>query len=125
MRTDFARSVIKAAYERAGKRCEGIIPDTGERCNAPLAKGRWRCDHIIPDFIGGPATLENAQCLCLICDGVKTPRDQKMIAKVKRLEDREIGALNRRKSSFPKRPKPERTMTKPPLKRPQLYVERN
>lgn len=91
MRRNFTTQTRLDAFRRAGGRCEGRL-DGGARCNAVLVPGRWRCDHIIPDAMGGEPTLENAQCLCPLCDGRKTPRDVTEIARAKRREARAVGA---------------------------------
>lgn len=80
-RREFPESVKVAAFQRCGGRCEG--PDCGKK----LIPGHFRYDHRIPDFMGGEPTLENCQCLCDDCDGVKTNgADIPAIAKAKRRE---------------------------------------
>lgn len=90
-RQNFSLQTIKARLEHCGWRCEGKLPD-GSRCLTIVTKGRFRCDHVVPDALGGTATFGNAQILCLQCDGVKTPRDLVRIAKAKRLEVAEFRA---------------------------------
>ncbi|REF83287.1 HNH endonuclease [Methylovirgula ligni] len=84
-RCNFSLSTIKRRLEYCGWRCEGKLPD-GRRCPTIVTKGRFRCDHVIPDRLGGKPTFENAQILCLQCDGVKTPRDLAQIGKARRQE---------------------------------------
>jgi HNH endonuclease len=84
-RRNFSMSTIKARLEYCGWQCEGKLPD-GSRCPTIVSKGRFRCDHVLPDWLGGDNSFENSQILCLACDGVKTPKDQSNIAKVKRQE---------------------------------------
>jgi 5-methylcytosine-specific restriction protein A len=85
MRTEFTRKVKAAAALRAGGKCEG--------CTARLI-GAFHFDHIIPDGVGGPATLENCQVLCRACHDVKTRKaDVPRVAKMKRQRDRNTGAL--------------------------------
>ncbi len=91
MRKEFPTRIKVAAFQRASGRCEGKL-ETGERCYAVLIPGRWRCDHINPDGLTGQPTLDNAQCLCPLCDGRKTPGDIATIAEAKRREARQIGA---------------------------------
>lgn len=84
-RRNFSLATIKARLEYAGWQCEGRIAD-GSRCKTIVQKGRFRCDHVIPDRMGGKPTFENAQILCLLCDGIKTPMDLTAIGKVRRQE---------------------------------------
>lgn len=32
------------------------------------------CDHIVPESVGGKATVENLQCLCRACNGAKSDK---------------------------------------------------
>ena len=89
-RREFSRAVMVAAFQRADGRCEGIR--NGERCECRLMVGKYRYDHILPDWLGGEPTLANCQVICMACDGVKTPQDQSRIAKTKRIRDKHIGA---------------------------------
>lgn len=104
MRRNFPKAVIAAAFARAAGRCEGLLDD-GNRCSAVLVKGRWRCDHVIPDALGGEPVLSNSQCLCPSCDSVKTPDDQSNIARAKRREAADIGGSLKAKGRFPQPPK--------------------
>lgn len=108
-RAEFSRSTKAKMFARAGGRCEGMVDvDTGRyaaargdsgpnlrRCGNKIGRpaGRaWVADHIIPDAMQTDLnTLENGQCLCDLCDGEKTPKDQAEIAKSKRLADRQNG----------------------------------
>lgn len=89
-RAEFPNRVKFAAFERANGRCE--------KCTALLMPGKFRYDHIIPDWIGGANTLENCQAICLACDKPKTAGDQRDIAKVKRVRSKHAGI--RKRSSF-------------------------
>lgn len=84
-RRNFSLATIKARLEFAGWQCEGRLED-GSRCKTIVQKGRFRCDHVIPDRMGGKPTFENAQILCLLCDGIKTPADLTRIGKLRRQE---------------------------------------
>ena len=84
-RKEFSRKVRIAALDRAAGHCED--------CSAPLMPGRYVYDHVITDWMGGEATLENCRVRCRSCDAPKTAKDQKTIAKVKRIRDRFTGAL--------------------------------
>lgn len=87
-RQEFPAKVKVAAFERANGHCE--------KCTARLFVGKFRYDHITPDWMGGQPTLDNVQVICSTCDGKKTPRDQRDIAKSKRVIRRHIGANPRK-----------------------------
>jgi 5-methylcytosine-specific restriction protein A len=113
-RTNFTKPTRRDAFARAAGHCEaarvnaaypGLLPD----CKAKLQRGRFRYDHIVPDWIGGPASLENCAVLCDCCDKIKTgTRDIPAIAKTKRLQDAEMGIKSPTKkiqsAGFRKRP---------------------
>ena len=55
-------------------------------------------EHIIPDALGGPPTLENCGVYCKTCWSTKTRTyDHPTIAKAKRIEMRHIGAKQSRR----------------------------
>jgi hypothetical protein len=89
-RTNFTKAVQRQAIARAAGQCEGLLP-TGERCPCRLQPGRFQVDHILPDGLGGPSILANAQVLCTACHAVKTVRDVERIAKAKRQADAHNG----------------------------------
>lgn len=93
MRRDFPTAVKVAAFQRAKGRCEG--------CTGRLFPGKFRYDHIIPDWMGGEPTLENCRVSCLVCDAPKTRKDQGDIAKVKRVRAKHLGAKARSRSPMP------------------------
>lgn len=84
-RREFPAKVKVAAFKRCGGHCEG-------GCGARLYPGKYRYDHIIPDWMDGEPTLENCSVRCLNCDAPKTAADQTAIAKVKRMERLHLGA---------------------------------
>lgn len=90
-RTEFSREVSKAALIRADRRCEADLP-WGERCPCVLHPGFYRFDHVIPDAIGGSATLANCQVLCCDCDAAKYPTDRVVIDRTRRVQDRHEGS---------------------------------
>lgn len=93
MRREFSAKVKLAAWERCGGDCEG--------CCARII-GRAEYDHILPDALGGEATLENCSVLCSKCHRMKTSTgDVPRIAKAKRQQRKAIGAWP--KSSRPLR----------------------
>lgn len=83
MRQEFPTKVKVAAFERANGRCE--------KCGSILMPGKFRYDHIIPDYMGGKPVLDNCQAICVACDKPKTAKDQGAIAKVKRLITKRAG----------------------------------
>jgi hypothetical protein len=97
-RTNFSSAIRKAALISADKRCEAELP-WGERCPCVLHPGFYRFDHIIPDAIGGSATLENCQVICVDCDAAKYPADRAVIDRTRRVQDRHEGT-----STAPRRP---------------------
>lgn len=98
MRAEFTKRTMRDAYERAEGLCEGLKSD-GERCCASLKRRKYHFDHIIPDAIGGDNSLQNCAVLCVPCHQDKTAkRDIPIIAKAKRVRDKNIGI--RRRSRF-------------------------
>lgn len=89
-RTNFPKKVQREAIKRANGQCEGLLP-TGERCPCELQPGRFQVDHVMPDGIGGPSILSNAQVLCTDCHDRKTQGDRKRIDKAKRQSDGHLG----------------------------------
>lgn len=85
-RTNFPTDVRKAALARAEGQCEGALP-TGFRCEAVLQASQYVFDHVVTDFHGGRATLDNCQVLCKDCDRAKTAADQNAIADTRRAYD--------------------------------------
>lgn len=92
-RRNFSALVRRAAFERAGGRCE--------ECGTTLDGRRWDVDHIVTDWMGGDPTLDNAAVLCAgsrdTCHGKKSADDAKRIAKVKRLLKTEAGERSRKR----------------------------
>lgn len=100
MRRAFPKSVQREALARAAGQCEAELP-SGERCPCVLRPSRYRFDHRIPDRIGGAATLENCQVICVDCDRAKYPRDSAVIDRTRRLEDRHAGVMDPWRRSLP------------------------
>lgn len=96
-RRNFSQRVRRAAFERAGGRCED--------CGCDLAGRRWDVDHVIPDWMGGEPTLANAAVLCAgsrdTCHGRKSAADAKAIAKAKRLQRFMATGKHRQRKSKP------------------------
>ena len=69
-----------------------------EICGLPLQVGKIHYDHIVPDQLGGEATLDNCQAVCVGCHKDKTREDVGRIAKAKRQERKHIGV--KRRSGF-------------------------
>ena len=90
MRKEFPRSVKVAAFTRAKGYCE--------KCGVKLHHGRYEYDHRIADAFGGKPILGNCEVLCSMCHDEKTHgEDITAIAKVKRIEAKNIGAQKKRK----------------------------
>jgi 5-methylcytosine-specific restriction protein A len=95
VRTEFPNKVKRDALQRAkdnGGKCEN------PGCGAFLSFSKYHYDHVIPDQMGGEATLENCQVICFACHKIKTRKDVADIAKAKRRSDKHNGV--RRKSRF-------------------------
>lgn len=92
MRNEFSSKIKAAAALRAKGHCEG--------CTRKLLTGDYHYDHVIPDAMGGNATLDNCAVLCKSCHSTKTTRsDVPAIAKAKRRERNRFGI--RKRSTFP------------------------
>ncbi|GJD60231.1 HNH endonuclease signature motif containing protein [Methylobacterium frigidaeris] len=89
-RTNFSKKVQREAIKRAAGQCEGLL-STGERCSCRLQVGRFEVDHVVPDALGGPAVLSNAQVLCTDCHDRKTANDRRRIDKARRQSDAHHG----------------------------------
>jgi 5-methylcytosine-specific restriction protein A len=85
-RREFPRKVRAAVIKRSMR--DGVV--YCELCGG-VAK-RFQIDHIIADAHGGEPIIENAQLLCEVCFGEKNPKDTTIAAKLKRIENRHIGA---------------------------------
>lgn len=94
-RREFSSKVKAAAFERSGGFCEKL-DGNGDRCGLKLRTGKFRYDHVLPDYLGGEPTLENCSVQCLACDAPKTAADQTRIAKTKRQHLGHIGAKTRK-----------------------------
>lgn len=92
-RTEFPRRILAAGYARANGCCE--------KCGAKLKVGEGEGDHIIPDQLGGPATLDNLQILCSPCHKEKSGNDLRQIRKSDRQRDKFTGAFKPRGRPMP------------------------
>jgi hypothetical protein len=114
MRREFSKPVKRAALIRADGRCEGRM--AGDRCPCSLRRRWFAFDHDVPDWMGGPATLENCRVLCVTCHAEKTNKqDIPVIAKSRRIIDREHGIRHRRRIETRgfERADPQRTASRP------------
>jgi 5-methylcytosine-specific restriction enzyme A len=96
-RKEFTKATRRAAWERCGGRCEGLIiwwsgvcSRFGDRCLAPIDIGCFHYDHIDNVWTSQNNSLENCQVLCIPCHKAKTRRDVKQIAKTKRIIDKRL-----------------------------------
>jgi 5-methylcytosine-specific restriction endonuclease McrA len=70
-------------------------------CNAHLSsRAEFVYDHLIALELGGKDDASNVRPLCLRCHAIKTPLDQKLIAKAKRLAGETGKARKRRPLPF-------------------------
>lgn len=99
-RRNFSKDTQRQALARAAGRCEADLP-SGERCPCALQPGRYVFDHVIPDRIGGEATLVNCQVICKACDQAKYPRDRITIDRTRRIEDRHAGITDPWRRAMP------------------------
>ena len=84
MRQEFPKIVRRNVAFRAEGKCES--------CRLRLKRGEGHYDHIIPDALGGEPTEDNCQLICAPCHKIKTAtKDIPIIAKTKRIQDRERG----------------------------------
>jgi 5-methylcytosine-specific restriction endonuclease McrA len=86
-RIEFSKSVKRAAWDRAGGRCEasGVLYGLPETvvCGRDLRHG-VEYDHVLADSNGGAASLENCAAVCPRCHAYKsrevdTPRAAKSV----------------------------------------------
>lgn len=104
-RSEFSRKTKQAAWARSGGLCEASgavygLPE-GKRCWAPLSRSVIY-DHEDPDANSKDNSLENARCICPVCNKFKTfKRDIPMIAKRKRLADNAIGIRAKQSRPMP------------------------
>lgn len=91
MRQEFSKAIKINAWQRAGGHCE--------MCTAKIYGGNGpHYDHILPDALGGAATLDNCQVLCKTCHGGKTrDKDVPRISKARRGFEKRIRARDKRR----------------------------
>lgn len=117
-RQEFTNAIRREARERCGGICEGIRPD-GTPCGALLKGKPVHFDHRIPWAIGRDSTLSNCQVLCVPCHDAKTRKiDIPVIAKCKRIADREAGIVRpKRMQSRPFQKAPKQHSASRPIER--------
>lgn len=102
-RLEFSARVQEQALKRSNMICEN------RKCCAPLSKGKYHFDHILPDGLGGKPTLANCQCICITCHKEKTAKeDVPRIRKAAR-QKRGNDGIKPPTQPIPARPKSERT----------------
>ena len=104
-RAEFSRKTKRAAFQRAGGRCEargtwyGLEP--GHRCNGSLRFG-VEFDHVDLDANSHDNSLENCAAVCRSCHRYKTShRDVPVAAKTLRQRDKNIGIKKPRSAPMP------------------------
>jgi 5-methylcytosine-specific restriction endonuclease McrA len=113
-REEFTVRVKKAALKRANGKCDG--------CGQPLKERQHQCDHIKPARLGGTATLENAQILCLVCHRIKNREDNAIMRKAD-AQKAQANGLKAPKKKFGRPPKPEK-VSKPLPPRRSMFKEK-
>jgi 5-methylcytosine-specific restriction endonuclease McrA len=92
-RREFSKAIRANAFARANGHCE--------KCSVKLTVGKFAFDHVLPDGLGGEATLDNCEVLCAACHGAKTAKvDVPQIAKMKRQRAAHLG-LKQKGRGFP------------------------
>jgi len=89
-RLEFSKTTKRAAWDRAAGHCEN--------CTKPSRPGDVEYDHIIEDYFDGGNGLDNCRVLCKSCHSGKTKKNAPVIAKSRRLRDKNAGIKKR--SSF-------------------------
>ncbi|MBP1180027.1 HNH endonuclease [Methylobacterium sp. PvR107] len=90
-RTEFAKAVKRAALDRSRYVCEAVN-DAGIRCTVEIGRGKpVEFDHVLPDWMGGEATIKNCAALCKVCHKIKTALDAADRSQAKRRSDRHNG----------------------------------
>lgn len=93
-RKEFSAKIKVAAFDRSGGRCE--------ECTARLSTGKFEYDHILPDGLGGEATLENCKVLCSSCHSEKTHAgDRPKMAKADRAKKSYLGISKNPRNAIP------------------------
>lgn len=93
-RTEFSKDTKRQAFRRADGVCEcHLIPHVFPNpCGQPLSEGNIFYEHVDPDRISGRNDLDNAAVLTKTCWKIKTAiYDQRVIARVRKREDRSRG----------------------------------
>ena len=91
-------------------------------CGQPVKESAWEREHVIPLSMGGKDEVANVRMSHQKCHALKTLKDRADLAKAKAREALEKGTkADSPWRGFPKRPKPPREVTKPPLPRKPLF----
>lgn len=97
-RSEFPAKVRQAAWERCKGRCEQ------PGCGIKLRVGGFQFDHIKPDGLEGPPTLENCAVLCTAHHHIKTTTiDRPIMTKADNQMKAHLG-LKPKGRGFPKPP---------------------
>jgi hypothetical protein len=123
-RREFPQSVRKAAFARCCK------PDGIPKCECPehvgnkmLRGGHIIYEHLDPDGLGGPPTMENCGVYCDVCADKKTKGDNARMAKADRVLKAHYGLKSARKKirsrGFQKAP-PQRNASRPVRRRSEM-----
>ncbi len=83
MRAEFSNKVKAKAAERAAGKCQ--------KCGLPFNGRRPHFDHILPDALGGEATLANCSVLCEPCHAEKTSKED--VPRIRKADRQKRSAL--------------------------------
>ena len=104
-RAEFSNPVKREARERAAGFCEcHRVPQLRrpDGCGQRLGPANTFYEHVIQDAAGGKPTLDNCAVLVKTCWREKTDHhDQPVVAKTKRLRDRDTGIGRRNGPPMP------------------------
>lgn len=70
------------------------------KCGQKLRGDAWEAEHPQARELGGSDAIEDLRPICIPCHKPKTAKDKAVIAKVKRIRDKHIGATVKSRSSF-------------------------
>ncbi len=88
-RNEFSPKTKRDAWDRSGFSCEA--------CGTRLVGKPREYDHIEEDYFGGSNSLDNCRVLCVACHGQKTRERAAVIAKSRRIRNREAGIKKKTK----------------------------
>jgi 5-methylcytosine-specific restriction protein A len=88
-RDEFSKKTRREAWDRSGHRCE--------LCGTFLVGKPKEYDHKTEDYFGGSNSLDNCRVLCVACHGGRTRERAAVIAKSRRIRNKEAGIKKKTK----------------------------